>query len=70
MNQPRQREDIATSDKVTEALALKRAFGHSAAKAFLRQHQVQPVVTEQVLAGTYDRRQDPDRRLAPRLVLA
>jgi hypothetical protein len=68
MNEPRQREDRDTHEKVVEAFALKRAFGNHAAKTFLQQVGVQPSIVDQVLMGKYDRRQDPDRRLAARAV--
>lgn len=68
MNQPRQREDRETHEKLVEAFALKRAFGNQAAKNFLEQVGVQPAVADQVLKGKYDRRQDPDRRLSARAV--
>lgn len=68
MNEARRREDQQTSEQIVEALALKRAFGNSAAKSFLAELGVQPALMDTVLLGKYDRRQDPDRRLSARAV--
>jgi hypothetical protein len=68
MNLPRQREDRATQKKVSEAIAMQRAFGGDTGKVFLRQNDLPPELLGQALVGQHDRRQDPDRRMSARPV--
>lgn len=59
------RQDQITSNKITEALRIKTAFGPRAALLFLRHRGVAHSIAYRTLAGRYDPRQ---RRVGPRQV--
>lgn len=58
------RQDHDTAAQVTEAAALKRAFGNDAAQRFLRLRGINDELAAEALLENYDRRQAQRRARA------
>lgn len=58
------RQDHETAEKISDAVALRRAFGDDAAQRFLKLRGIGDELAQQALIDNYDRRQAARRERA------